>query len=402
MYKIVSTLFSANIISAFFPILFTPVLARLYSPKLFGEFSIFLSSVLILSSLLSLRFENIILLSSRGNKLKKNFSSIIVGVLIFSFVFIVVGGVVASVFLGVGREFFLFSFTSLLSTLNNLMLSLCLRFSIFKYVAVYKVLFSLLTVAFQLLFAYLFSFFQNGLIFGYFSGVLVLFGFSLIFLRQLIFLYFSIFYFDFKVFKEKGRYLFYSNLSLIVNNLARYSPVFIIGKFYGFENLGFYQMAMRVVNAPTTIISQAVSEYLKSRIREGVTRRFVFEVFLGFLMLFLISVVIFIAIYFFSIEIVPVFLGYEWEGAVSTFKVLSFIVFFQMLGNPSSVLLMLLNKYRLDFFIQMGMMFFLIIPFFVEWDYLDYLFYYSFIMSIVYLSFFFSLVLCLYEKRRKY
>tara|TARA_Y100000588_G_scaffold269311_1_gene284656 strand:- start:2864 stop:4051 length:1188 start_codon:yes stop_codon:yes gene_type:complete len=307
-----------------------PLLAFVYEPESFGLLGLYTSYCAVSSALIALRFEYAI--SSANNE---DLESLLGLVFFLSLIF----------FLPVLFIFYLFT--------DGLVISLCLALaSIFiAFYNAYQAYFvrkglvnkasSMLVfrVIIMLLIQFAFSKYEMGLFIGFFfSYIITVFIFS-----NYIEFYFS---------SRELKYTFDKYISFLkfnfphtlLNVLGNNLPYSIIEKIYGVEALGYFTMAMKVVQIPHRLISNALRQVISSQFTSSDIKETMKYYRKSTLALLIVSIVIFFPLYLSAGLIFTMFLGEQWTGAGEIVSLLCIWFAFSLCNVPSISLLTVHNK----------------------------------------------------------
>jgi O-antigen/teichoic acid export membrane protein len=190
----------------------------------------------------------------------------------------------------------------------------------------------------------------NGILYGIITIILAYFGFgvyslvigyliSALFSSVQIFFssrYFPSFTFKISSIRHNIKFGFYLTLSSVLGYFSENIERFIIGKYLGVTELGYYNFSQRLVNYPRQIISQNLGKVLfpafseiqndKERLKAAYLKviRILFILVVPFL--FFASII--------SDYWIPLFFGSKWNDAVIPFIILSFSGAIAAIGSP--------------------------------------------------------------------
>jgi O-antigen/teichoic acid export membrane protein len=328
-------------VAQFFPILFVPLISRLYTPSQYGEYALFVSVVSILSIFVTSHYNQAIMLpKTKENALELinicyticvYFSGItFVGVFIFccinnNFIFLLVPFVI-----------FLLS-TNIIMTIWN---SKCQKYSV---ISKSKIISGISIVVFQILFYLLFK--EIGLIIGYVCSAFII----------NVFLRISSKSFDFSIVNLKKHkpillrykyFLIYNLPADLSNGFIVNIPTFVLAKFVGKSAVGQYNFGYKILGAPISLFSTSVGEVFKQQAIESKqisnNCRTIFNQTL--LILILISLPIFIILFFFAPSLFAFLLGEQWREAGVYTQILAPMYFFRFISSPLSYMYYVVEK----------------------------------------------------------
>lgn len=125
----------------------------------------------------------------------------------------------------------------------------------------------------------------------------------------------------------------------------------IIGKFIGFEALGYYNMAWQLIIFPVSKINPIVNKvafpvFAKVQ-NNNDSINYIYEKVLIFLFLIVIPLLIFL--YYFSSDVVHLVYGAGWEKSANIVSILAFVGILKTAGNPSGSLLLGIGRADVGF-----------------------------------------------------
>jgi O-antigen/teichoic acid export membrane protein len=341
-----------TVISQALPLLFSPVLARLYSPEEFGAFSLFFAIVAVLGNMSAGKFD----LALYTSKTKQNAIFTVITGLVFAIGFSLLIFLVCGLVIGFAETDKLswmavvcIPFTVLALGSSNVFVGLSNREKRFKYISRAKMLLGATWVAVNLL-AGLFNGGVMGLILGYALGQLV----SSAYLYHINKSDFeNVSYnrrtFKFNVLRNKN-YAFIFLPAHLLNTLSASGPSFFLSYLFGLNDNGFFFKAGRIGESPTNIIrsslgnvfwQQASHDYINTGNARPVMKTF-------FLKLLVIGFPGYLILYLFSEQLFVFLFGQPWIEAAKYFQILAPYFFLQFVITPLTILVVLSNKPWID------------------------------------------------------
>ena len=342
-------------------VLSVPVLSRLFLPESFGAATLFGAIVIIFSTISGLRYELAILLPEEASDGFLLFSLQSVFTLFFG---LIVGFAswalrnpialwlnepsLASYLWLIGPAIFIFGMMNGLNYWNT-------RQKQFKLIAVTKLLNSLATVVFQLIFGFWGYATSGVLIAGNVFGKVVedaIQGW-----KTLVDVKNNAFRFDFaKILRLLKRYqkfpIFYTG-STLINTLSWYVPAFILAMFFSTKIVGFYAVGERVIRMPMNTIGKAISQVFFQRSAEAYRENTLGTLFrdtvqmlsrLGLFPMIILAVV--------GREIFIVCLGENWSEAGVYTQILSLYAFIWFVSSPISTLVSVIEKQEISLYLN--------------------------------------------------
>ncbi len=367
--KNVLILFSGAVVAQFLPILFTPVLSRMYNPAAFGIFSVFVGITNITSQIACLRYDYALVVAEDDDEATKLFllSSVITFMfsVITAVIFIPFSSQLSVLFsiketpqalLLVPLTTFIISMTSVLNYYN-------VRFKNYKIITSANIIKSIFAVIIQIVLGLLH--------FGYWGlllGQLISYGFGNT--RMLMAL-------KGKIHKEMldikilllvaGKYQNYAKFTVassVANNLTYNLLPSLITGAYSQNHAGYYGMINRTLGLPLTLISNTVSQVFMKQVSDEKTdgEKLATTFKKVSKMLMLISVIPFALLFIFAEPVIPFVLGNEWAPAAKFLKYLIPLFAVRFVVGPISSSALVMQKQKATMFWQFGLFLCAMIP----------------------------------------
>lgn len=350
--KSVSILLSGTIVSQLLNYIFIPILSRIYSVEEMADLSLFLRISGFIIGIGTARFEYTLPLPKQD---AHSFLLYRVSVRIATYVLIL-----ASV-LGIGWLFYepfswfnvlfviLVLIGSFLCILINLGTNWSIRNNTFKFISRSRIVNSLLSNVFKLVFAYL-KMGSVGLLLG---TVLAYFFSSIRFVKEYLRskTVFQPQYSKAKqlVLVKEFKHFPLINLPHSLSDLGRDLLIaFLVVLYFGKEVFGHYSYSLMILNVPITLIGISISQVFFNKVSRMVNEGTPIYGFVKRMMviLFGISVVPFTILYFFSEDIFALVLGEVWRTAGTYSEIMVFYFMFNFLVSPLSQLPLVLNRQK--------------------------------------------------------
>lgn len=331
-------------ISQFIPVLFSPFLTRIYIPANFGDLAVFMSLSLIIGMGASGMYEYAIVLPEEDKEAQNIIKLITVLALSVS----ILTGVVfyiSSWFKDLDLFYFLLPFSIFCTVCYNVISYWFNRMKKYRTLNLIRIFQSVLIVAGSFIFYNV----KDGLIYGYALGGLFCFIVYIInffpHLRKI----------DLKEIKHLAfEYKKFPTLILpssLMNTASSYAPVFFIKKFYTSSQLGSYSMSNRVLTAPISVISTAIgqvyfknlSDYYNEKKYDLIKKTFLQSTYI----LCIISIFIFLPLFFFGEDLAVIVFGKGWEQAGEFIEIIALASMMKFIVSPLSTVLIVkkeLNK----------------------------------------------------------
>jgi O-antigen/teichoic acid export membrane protein len=363
-------LFSATVVAQGIALLSSFVLAKwAYPPMAFGDFSVFLSIVSVVSVVATLRIDVLVVLPAQIQAAEQLFLlalravlGVFLGCLAIAFLvgWYSGGGVFLAQYIGVALAIGLLG-------LQSIGISLLTKQGAFGAIATHRLLISASTFGFQ----YILPVFsqQYGLVLGYLLGMLLGSGYLYVKLRH-------IFRVSFKleealsILKSYQSIIQYGFPADLLNTIALNIHPFLIHHYFGATTAGWYFFAQRVLTTPVQVISSSVGQVYFQRMAAlfqtdkskmlGETLRIVGMIG-GVVGCFLLGMAVF------SRDIIHFIFGERWMGAVPFLLYLMPLVLVRSLVSPISSLAEVLNKTSIALIFNMYYLFGNIIA--IYWGY---------------------------------
>ncbi len=324
------------------------VLANYYGPESYGIYNVFLSYILILPVLSSLRLDSIMILQRGSKEIRNLFSGIVVISFLLTFLLILVMAILKLV--GVTTfemSYFILFLTGIGAVLTGWNLTqnnLFTKYKFFHQISTAFVISSLTSVVFQAVFYFL-GWERNGLIYGWIVGLIASFLYNLRVSRgQLI--RFNIPQFKSSV-KEHINIVKYTypsdSLNAIANNIL---PIIVIHYFAAAE-IGLHGMAFKILSTPLVLLSSSVSRvYFQkavslSHTNLGSLEKLTYKVIFSNVGIILAFVIFINTI---GIYLLDYFLKDSWNGLESYIMALSFWILARSAMNPIAPLVVVIKK----------------------------------------------------------
>lgn len=344
-----SALASSELIAQGIQIAVIPLLTRLYSPAVFGQYELFRSTALML---IVISFFNYDLSIYSSNSVKERINSIVLSIAILVFTTLMV-----AVLLLVFNDFFVSAIKSdikegwawalplyvFLTALTNLMLIILTKEGSFYLLAKIKIVLSILVAITQITFGYM-----N---WGYW-GLL----YSTLLVQAIAFtMYFFPFYKELKswfyaIELKEVKAIFSRNwrLPLLVlpgnflNNIAQVIPVFFLGRI-DYSVLGYFSLARRLIDFPLKFVIESIQRLYVKELTDEVAATGKGDVTFkkNLKILSAIAIVLFFGIITLTKPLLPLFFGEEWIPATSFVIVLSVLFCFRFIFGGLSFVLVL-------------------------------------------------------------
>jgi len=189
----------------------------------------------------------------------------------------------------------------------------------------------------------------------------------------------------------------YSVPSLFVNSFSYSILNLFIGSMFGMTNLAFYSISYRVLGLPFALLSTNVSRVFYERAASDYNngKNFTRIYLKSSLLLFSLGLPIMVVLYFFSPSLFGIFYGKGWEVSGEIITCLIPMFFVRLIVGALSPTMIVVNKQRVDMFIQVLFIVCILISRYLASDSDDifrFLKYINISFSIVYVLYFFIML----------
>jgi O-antigen/teichoic acid export membrane protein len=346
-------------------ILLSPVLTRIYSPETFGIITVFLSVVNVLTVVVTLRYENVLVICRKDDEAKNLIGYLVIFILasltILGFLLILAPLTIFSFLFQEEYLFWIYLVPSLIG-LNAFFyvfrnwLNRKKRYHKIALGGIYK------------------SIVLNGvLIFGgIWSAKPEIFLFANIMAQftETLYLFFKIHQLDeglFKGFDVKAgwvtlmEYINFPKYSLpadIINVYTSQNPIVLLTAFYGLTPVGYFSVTQRVLGFPLKLVASSTLEVFKQKASEEFNHKGdCRETFVNtFKYLAFIAIIPTILIAVFSPIVFEWVFGVEWKQAGYYARYLSLMFFFQFSVSPLGFTLLIAGKQKLNLIWQISLL----------------------------------------------
>lgn len=353
----VSILLSGTIVSQLLNYGFIPILSRLYSVEEMADLSLFLRISGFLIGVGTARFEFALPLPKRDDHsflIYRISIKIAFAVLLIS----LVGGLIWIASAGFTWYHLAFIFLVLAGSLFSILINLGTNWSIrkntFRLISRSRIISSLLSNVFKLGFFFL-NWGSIGLLIG---TVLGYFFASIGFVKEYLANKKSYLTKPSKTRQialvKEYRHFPFINLPHSLSDLGRDLLIAVIlVTYFGKEVFGHYAYSLMVLNVPITLIGVSISQVFFNKVSLMINEGKSIYAFVKKMMtiLFLVSLIPFTILYYFSEDIFEIALGEVWRTAGTYSEIMVFYFFFNFLVSPLSQLSFVLNRQKEMFFL---------------------------------------------------
>ena len=359
----VLTLLSGTIIAQAIPIAITPILTRLYSPEDFGVLALFAACTAVLSSVAAGRYEMAIM-SPQKDEDAINIAFlcfiIVIGfsmLLIFIFFFFNEKIYILLKNNKIGVWLYFIPFVVFITGIYNILKYLNIRKKFYKNIAKSSVDKSISNASVQLFFGSLKNG-EAGLVLGQiispvignirlFKNVKEKYNFQQIKKKKIKYLA-----------KLYSNFPKYASWAILFNSLSNSVNNILISTFYSLSTLGFYSVVQRVLALPSSLLGNSIGEvYFQEATREKQKTGKAIVTFNKTLKkLLIISILIFLPLYFFLPELFKIVFGEKWQIAGEYGQIILPFVSIQFIVTSLSTTNMVFEKQKIALAWQLGLL----------------------------------------------
>lgn len=356
--KNVLTLMSGTMLSTILPILFSPIMTRIFSPEHYGILGVYISISGVLGVLAYAHYSQAVLLAkdevSAKSAVQLTLSistafSIFIWLLIFFYKLFGEFSFIETI----NVWLYLIPVSILLNGFNATLLVWANRTKAYKVMAKNRIWQALATICVQLVFGFLFKN-ETGLLLGLLTGQLLS---VLLLLKKFGFVFkdwLSNWSAQLKIFKEFKNLLFYSTPSEFINNVINQTPIFLLKELGNISFVGSYNFTNRLLGIPQQFFSSAVIEVFKQKASEdyhnnGNCRGIFIKTFK---ILLALAVIPFLGLAILSPYVFEIVFGPKWVEAGIFAQYLSLLFLFRFSISPLTYVYYIAGKQREDFLLH--------------------------------------------------
>lgn len=355
--KNIFVLISGTGISQAIPIAISPILTRIYSPKDFGLLGLYISICSMFGIIVSLRYDAAIIQSDNDGEAKQlvivSFISSLFFCLLLFLIILFFNERIATLLNNNDIRYWLFSVplsVFLVSALYIITFWLNKK-KRFLDMSVNRVINKSTDSAVSLLSGFI-GLIRQGLLLGYILGQFVMI--TLLFKKILK----DNFIFNKKrarlVIRKYKEYPRFFLPSTILSEISSNVFLILMSVFYGSVFTGFYALVFRVTYLPLGLVGNSIGEVYRQKANEhylefGNCKALFIKTFKT---LFVIGLMPFLVLFFFSEYLFVFVFGPEWKIAGEIAKYFSFLIFFQFVSTPLSFTIFLNKSQKQEMVLQ--------------------------------------------------
>lgn len=344
-------MFSATALSQVIQVLGSLLLAKLYIPEQFGTFSIFMSILMFLVLLSTLRYESALIIEKNERTTTMLMHALFLYMLaffVFTLLILLITPKHILIYYKINEIYLLIPFGVLSYGYYNTLISYNVRQKKFGFIAKIKIAIVLMIVFFQILFYYL------NLNYG-----LVL-GFSLGYFFASFYMFYTnknsiILQSKFRITLVLKKYFYLIKFGLptqILDTISSMVLPFLIVLWFNLKIAGIYFFAYKITNLPLQLIGVSIGKvfYQKAsylyNYKKDELQRFVIKIIGLTSVLIIIPLVV---LFFFSKDIILLLLGNQWVKAGDYISILVFMLFFRTINSAISPIADITNSLHVVF-----------------------------------------------------
>jgi O-antigen/teichoic acid export membrane protein len=366
-------LFSGTSVAQVMPVIVTLVLARLYSQKDFGEFSIFMSIVGIVGTIATLRYELVIILLKKYNDAKNILILSILSSFLIAFVCLIVLILLKPIIfhhveISNYNLLYLVPIGVICTGVFNSFYNWFNREQQYRMMA-FSQIFQSLSNSFGKLAFGLFRM-SSGLIWGTILGCVFSVVYSAFFFlknNNKNSIKKSVTYFKIKKLAWEYRdFAVYSTLGGLFNSISNIGFPLIISYFYSIEIAGVYFFANNLIRLPIGLLSSAIAQVYKKEATTLYIKKcsylYQFTIKMQIVILAFILPILLVLV-FYGNELFSFFFGSRWGISGGMIKYFSIFIVFNSLYSPISSIGDILRKQKLMFCFNISLVLFQVLIF---------------------------------------
>ena len=400
--KNIIIIFSGSVASQILPILFMPILTRIYEPEAYGIFGLYVSIGAITAVFSTLRYSQAIQITEQNEEAFLILKFCIFLVISFSFFLFLI---LIPIYLFYLSNFKIESIGVTILSLPLYVFSLGItevlliwinRNKKFKYITFNKILTTSLSIMITFIWALTVNKTFNGLI----SGIVIaqMIGAGLLLYRTNQMQKFDLTY-NKNLLKRliiKFKYFpIYSLPSDLINVVTNQLPILMLNNYATSKEVGYFNMSNRLLGLPSQLISKSVGEVFRQRATQDyLIKGTCLPIFNNtFKTLVLLGIIPFISIAFFGSWLFTFFLGNEWTEAGQYSQIFAVMFFLRFTISPLTYTFYITGKQKMDLYGHILMLISTLIPFYLGFSlfknlYLS-LILYSISYSIIYIFYYY-------------
>lgn len=318
-----------------------PIVSRSFSPAQFGMLAVISSSILVLSPLLTLKFESTILLPKKN----QDALNILYFLVLFSLALAILMLIILLLMPKLIKHYFglevlgpfiyLIPILTYVSVMIGVIQSWLNRLEQYKNMSKLKICQSTSMAIFSVLFGFVGL--SSGLIYGQMLSLCITLTLAIIIIRRSLPINISLAQIKEIIKKYRGAPKFIFPTTLL-DIFSMQLPIFLIASWFTDSSAGQYRMATMLMGVPSAILGGAVAQIFLQRFSLAWPNALAAKKILlqSWLILSLIGLVVFFPILLYGPEIFEIFLGVGWRDAGIMASILSPMIYLSLIQSPTS------------------------------------------------------------------
>lgn len=345
--KNVSTLVSGTVIAQAIPIVLTPILSRIYSPKDFGFYGFYLSILGVLTVIASGRYHLALFITKNTAKTIYVFKTTVVVSLFFSAFISIVSILFSLYYPSFSNWYYILGLAVLNAALIEALNIYANIKSDYKIMSSNMIIRSLIANFFFIILG-LWSYGENGLMIGFLMGQIV----------QILHFYYY-YKADFTSHKINSRiikktlftyknFLIHSSVSALLNNLSIQLPTFFLKNYYNTASVGQYFQSYKLLTLPNSLIAKAFGSVFAQNASQRIKNKLpINDIVLSlYKKLVLISFIPFAILALYGDVIFSWILGQQWVESGKFAQIISPWVYINFIVLPFTYLFEIFQKQK--------------------------------------------------------
>ena len=321
-----------------------PILTKFYDPESFGRFSYITSLSILLASVQCLGLQKSLLRTNQKIKLNKYLNYVLAIIILSTTI-----ALLLLIFLPFKLEYIILCLLAFFTSINELFKFYFLSLSNLKPILLTKYSSSVLSPISKMFF-FLTSVSSKGLLLGQLVEKIF---------TSIVSLYYSKVTFQLPRFKDilafaKNNidFIKFSLPSTFLNISSSNLLVYVLPFYFSFEILGYYFLANKILNIPTSSVGKLVSEFFTSKYIKSTNKKKLLNKTVKNLVF--VSLPLFLLIFILSESLIDFFFEKQWNFASVLIKILIPLHFFRFISSPCSYIFEIEKKnhvlFKFNFF----------------------------------------------------
>lgn len=361
----VLTVFSANMIAQFLPLITAPILTRIYSPDDYGILGVVMSILAIITTVSTLGYLNCIV-AAKDDLEANALAALCLKVLTGTIVVVIMGisifhAVIVDVYkiYSAKNVLYLLPVSLFITGITSIYYNLATRYKYFGIISKNRVMTVISSSAISIAIG---LWLKNywGLVIGFFAGQLV--NCVLVYIKlnnkpQILSITQLLSFSTKKVAKQYIDFPKYMMPADFINMLSNQIPIFAISRFQAKpeQAVGYYNMSNRMLGIPITLVSSSIGDVFRQRCAEDYnTKGTCRPIFIKtFKTLFLTAIIPFSILIAFGGDIFAFVFSEKWRAAGQYSQILGFLFFCRFVISPLTYVFFVAGKQKLDFILHL-------------------------------------------------